>query len=291
MRFGVFAAIASPFASPATIAALGRACDDHGVDSIWVPEHVVLFADYESSYPYSPDGKVPAPPDAGMFEPLTTLAFLAAHTTRVRLGTGICLLPQRNPVYTAKEVANVDYLSGGRVDFGVGVGWLEEEFRVVNVPFAERGKRTDEYIEILRTLWTTDPSEYHGALYDLPSCSLFPKPVQPGGVPIHIGGESEAAMRRAARIGDGWHTFNRLPDDVPPLLARLDELCAEHGRSRSDLQVTVSPYFNGIDEGMVAGFVEAGVDEVTALVFVSSPDEAERAVADLVPCIERAHAG
>lgn len=291
MRFSVFAAVASPFAGPDTIAALARAADEAGIDTIWVPEHVVLFESYESSYPYSPDGKVPAPPDAGMLEPLTTLAFMAGVTSRVRLGTAICLLPQRNPVYTAKEVANVDYLSGGRVDFGVGVGWLEEEFDVCNVPFARRGARTDEYIEVLRTLWTTDPSEHHGEFYELPACAMHPKPVQAGGVPIHIGGESEAAMKRAARIGDGWHTFNRLPDEVPALLTRLDELCAEHGRRRSDLHVAVSPYFNGIDAGMVEQFGEAGVDEVTALVFATSPDEARAAIDDVLPCLERAHQG
>ena len=289
MRFGVFAAVASPYATPEVIAALGRACDERGVDTIWLPEHVVLFENYESTYPYSPDGRVPAPADAGMFEPLTTLAFLAAHTSRLRLATGICLLPQRNPVYTAKEVANVDYLSGGRVDFGIGVGWLEEEFAAVNVPFARRGRRTDEYIDVLRTLWTTDPSEFHGEFYDLPPCSMFPKPVQEGGVPIVVGGESEAAMARAARTGDGWHTFNRLPADMPPLLQRLDEMCAAAGRVRADVPVTVSPYFNPVDPEMVDGFLECGVDEVTALVFVTSADEAAQTIDDLVPLVTRAH--
>lgn len=288
MRFGIFAAVASPFAGPDVITAMATAADESGIDSMWIPEHVVLFEDYESSYPYSPDGKVPAPADAGMLEPLTTLAFIAGVTSRIRLGTGICLLPQRNPVYTAKEAANVDYLSGGRLDFGVGVGWLEEEFEVCNVPFAKRGKRMDEYIDLLRTLWTTNPSEHHGEFYDMPSCSLFPKPVQDR-LPIYIGGESEAAMKRVARTGDGWHTFNRTPDEIPALLTRLDELCAEHGRSRADLQIAVSPYFNGISEDMVAQFAETGVDEVTALVFAASVDDARKAIDDLLPCLERAH--
>lgn len=291
MKFGIFAAVASPFASPDTIVALAKAADEAGADTFFVPEHVVLFEDYASSYPYSPDGKVPAPPDAGMLEPLTTLAFVAAVTERIRLATGILLLPQRNPVYVAKEAANVDYLSGGRMELGVGVGWLEEEFDVCNVPFAQRGKRTDEYIGVLRTLWTTDPSEHHGEFYDLPSCALHPKPVQEGGLPIHIGGESEAAMKRAARLGDGWHTFNRLPADVAPLLTRLEEMCAEHGRSRADLEVSVSPYFNGIDVGMVEGFAEAGADQVTAMVFAASVDDARTAIDDLLPCLERAHQG
>lgn len=290
MKFGLFAAVASPFATPEMLTALGTMSEERGIDSIWVPEHVVLFDEYESQYPYAADGRVPGVPGMGMLEPFTTLAYLAAHTSTVRLATGICLLPQRNPVYTAKEAANVDYLSNGRFDFGIGVGWLQEEFDVVNVPWPRRGARTDAYIDVLKTLWCDDPSEYHGEFYDLPTTNMFPKPVQQPHPPLVFGGESDAAMRRAARVGQGWHTFNRLPADVPPLLTKLDGMLADAGRSRDDLEITASPYFNGMDPGMVEQFAEAGVDQVTALLIASNPDEVASGLDALMPCVERAHA-
>ncbi len=290
MQLGLFVALANPYASPEMLAALGRAAEERGIASIWVPEHVVLFDEYESQYPYAADGKIPQMPGSGMLEPFTSLSFLAAHTTTVRLATGIVLLPQRNPVYTAKEAANLDYLSGGRFDFGIGVGWLREEFAAVNVPWSNRGRRTDEYVEVLKALWTTDPSEFHGELYDLPPCSMFPKPVQQPHPPLVFGGESDAAMRRTARVGQGWHTFNRLPDQVVEPLARLDGFLAEQGRTRDDLTITASPYFNGISPEMVEQFAEAGVDQVTALFFADGPDAVEPALDEIQPSLDRAMA-
>ena len=143
MRIDLWVPTASPFTTPEVLAAVGAEAEQRGVGTIWVGEHVVLFEEYASSYPYADDGKIPAPPGTGLLEPLNTLAFLAAHTTATRLGTAMVLLPQRNPVYTAKEVSTLDWLSNGRVDFGIGVGWLEEEFDVLNVPWERRGRRTD----------------------------------------------------------------------------------------------------------------------------------------------------
>jgi len=188
-----------------------------------VPEHVVLFDEYDSPYPYAEDGKIPAPPEAGMVEPFTALSYLAAITDTVRLGTGICLLPQRNPVYTAKVVADLDWASGGRVDLGIGVGWLKEEFDVLQVPFEGRGARTDEYIGILKTLWTDEVSSFDGEIYPLQETRMYPKPVQSPHPPIHVGGESDAALRRAARHGQGWYGFNRPPAEVAVALEALWE--------------------------------------------------------------------
>jgi alkanesulfonate monooxygenase SsuD/methylene tetrahydromethanopterin reductase-like flavin-dependent oxidoreductase (luciferase family) len=128
---------------------------------------VVTFEDYASSYPYSDDGRLPLPAETGLLEPFTTLAFLAALTTRVRLGTAMCLLPQRNPVYTAKEVATLDWLSNGRVDLGIGVGWLREEFEALEVPWERRGARTDDYLGVLKSLWCEEPSSFSGEFYTL----------------------------------------------------------------------------------------------------------------------------
>src|SRR5277367_168232 len=227
MRVELWVPTASPISTPELLATIGREAEDCGFSCLWVGEHVVLFEEYASSYPYANDGKIPAPPGSGLLEPLTTLSFLAAHTRTVRLGTAMVLLPQRNPVYTAKEVATLDWLSNGRVDFGIGVGWLEEEFKAVNVPWPQRGRRTDEYLEVLTTLWCDETSAYEGEFYSLDPCRMYPKPVQHPHPPITVGGESEAALRRAARAGRGWHTFNRSPDQLAEPLHRLDRLLAD----------------------------------------------------------------
>lgn len=265
MDIGLFAPLGNGNASAELLRALGREAEDRGFESIWVAEHVVLFDDYESRYPYAADGRFPGGGDTGLLEPLTALTYLAAVTDRIRLGTGICLVPQRNPVYTAKQVVDLDCLSGGRVDFGIGVGWLREEFEAVAAPFAQRGTRTDEYLQVMRSLWTDDVSSFEGEHYALPPCRMYPKPVQRPHPPIHVGGESAAAMRRAARHGDGWYSFNRLPDELDEPLERLDAMLDEEGRTRGDLQLTVSPYFHPVDAAAVDAYRARGVDRLVVL--------------------------
>ncbi len=287
MRVDLWIPTATPFATPRLLATIGREAEHRGFSRLWVGEHVVLFEEYGSSYPYADDGRIPAPPGTGLLEPLDTLSFLAAHTSTVRLGTAMILLPQRNPVYTAKEVATLDWLSDGRVDLGIGVGWLEEEFRAVNVPWPQRGRRTDEYLEVLRTLWADDTSQFEGEFYSLPPCQMFPKPVQ-SPVPVHIGGESDAALARAARVGAGWHTFNRAPDDLAEPLARLDGLLAAEGRTRGDVEITVCPYFQPLDADVAARYAEAGADAVSALLVPVDEDSLRTQLDALVPVQERA---
>ena len=287
MRVDLWIPTASPFATPELLATIGREAEERGFSCLWVGEHVVLFEEYASSYPYADDGRIPAPPGTGLLEPFGTLSFLAAHTSTVRLGTAMVLLPQRNPVYTAKEVATLDWLSGGRVDLGIGVGWLEEEFRAVNVPWPQRGRRTDEYLEVLATLWTDDTSQFEGEFYSLPPCQMHPKPVQ-APLPIHVGGESDAALRRAARAAHGWHTFNRTPEDLAAPLARLEELLTAEGRTRADLTVTVCPYFRPLDADVAGRYADAGADAVSALVIPLDEDSLRSQLDDLVPVQERA---
>ncbi len=291
MRVDLRVPTASPFATPELLALIGRQAEERGVGTIWVGEHVVLFDEYASEYPYAADGKIPAPPGSGLLEPLNTLSFLAAHTTTVRLGTAMVLLPQRNPVYTAKEVATLDWLSNGRVDFGVGVGWLEEEFAAVNVPWPQRGRRTDEYLRVLETLWCDERSEFEGEFYSLNRCSMFPKPVQSPHPPVHIGGESDAALARVARTGQGWHTFNRRPEELAAPLARLDRLLEAEGRTRSDITVTVCPYFEPLDADIAGRYAEAGADAVAALLLPLGTDGVVEALDALQPVLDRAAAG
>jgi probable F420-dependent oxidoreductase len=282
--FDLWMPTASPMTTFDLLEAVGRESEARGIATLWVGEHVVLFEQYASSYPYAADGRIPAPSGSGLLEPMVTLSYLAARTTSVRLGTAMLLLPQRNPVYTAKEVSSLDWLSGGRVDLGVGVGWLKEEFDALNVPWERRGARTDEYLEVLRTLWCDDTSSFAGETYTLPDCEMFPKPVQQPHPPIHIGGETDAALRRAARVGQGWHTFNRSPAELAEGLARLDVELDRVGRRRADLRITVCPYFNQLTPELVAQYAEAGADAVAALFFCFSADDVESTFDGLEAC-------
>jgi probable F420-dependent oxidoreductase len=287
VRVELWIPTASPISTPELLSTIGREAEERGFSCLWVGEHVVLFEEYASFYPYADDGKIPAPPGTGLLEPINTLAFLAAHTATVRLGTAMVLLPQRNPVYTAKEVATLDWLSNGRVDLGIGVGWLEEEFRAVNVSWPQRGRRTDEYLEVLHTLWTDQTSSYEGEFYSLNPCQMFPKPVQDP-VPIHIGGESGAALKRVARAGNGWHTFNRSPDELAGPLATLEEYLVEQGRSRSDITITVCPYSQPLDADIAERYADAGADAVAALVIPMNEDSVRTQLDGLIPVQERA---
>jgi probable F420-dependent oxidoreductase len=262
MKVGIFAPLAGPFATGEYLTLLGTAAEERGFHSLWVAEHVVLFDAYGSRYPYSADGRIPAAPDGGMLEPFSSLSYLAAVTAHVRLGTGICLLPQRNPVYAAKEAANVDFLSGGRLDLGVGVGWLAEEFRAVAAPFERRGARTRSYVEVMKRLWCDDLSEYKDEFYELPPCRMYPKPLQKPHPPIHFGGETDAALRRVADVGDGWYGFNRSPDEAHQGIRRLESLLARRGRSRADVQVSISPYLKPMQADWIPRYRDAGVDQV-----------------------------
>jgi probable F420-dependent oxidoreductase len=202
-----------------------------------------------------------------MLDLFSTLAFLARATERVRLGTAICLLPQRNPVITAKEVATVDWLSGGRLDFGIGIGWLREEFEALDAPFERRADRCREYVEVMRRLWCDEVSEYQGEFYELPSCRMNPKPVQEPHPPIYFGGESDAALRRVAHMGDGWHGFNHLPESAATHLARLERLLADRGRERADIDVTVCTYLQPVQPSHVPEYRDAGVDQLVLCPF------------------------
>ena len=288
VEFDLWVPTASPMTTFDLLETLGRESEARGISTLWVGEHVVLFAQYASTYPYSGDGKIPAPPGSGLLDPMVTLAYLAACTKTVRLGTAMLLLPQRNPVYVAKEVSSLDWLSGGRVDLGIGVGWLKEEFEALGVPWERRGARTDEYIEVLRTLWCDDTSSYAGEIFRLPECEMFPKPIQQPHPPLHIGGETDAALRRAARTAQGWHTFNRSPEELAAGLDKLDEFLAEAGRSRSDLRITVCPYFNQLTPDLVEQYAEAGADAVAALFFCFSAADVAGTLDALEPCREAA---
>ena len=274
MKLGLFPLLSAPIATPEYIATVARAADELGFNSIWAPEHVVLFAEHESRYPYSENGQIGVPANAGILDPFGVLTFIAAATKNIRIGTGIALVPQRNPVYTAKAAATLDWLSNGRFDFGIGIGWLKEEFEVLQVPWARRAQRTAEYVEVMKRLWTQEESSYEGEFYSLKPTWQYPKPVQQPHPPLYFGGETDAALKRVATIGNGWFGYNHDPASAAERLAVLDRLLEEQGRSRKDLHIIIAPTGRPTPE-IVEDFASLGVDE---LVLRAATRRAEDAV-------------
>jgi probable F420-dependent oxidoreductase len=262
MHIGLFLGAFVPPSTPAFLLAAARAAEERGFHSLWVGEHVVLFDQHAKKYPYAESGDFPLKGEGGMAEPFTTLAFLAAATSRIRLGTGVCLVPQRNPLYTAKEVANLDWLSGGRFDFGIGVGWQREEFEALNVPWGDRGRRTDEYIALMRRLWCDTESSFEGEFWSLAPSRAFPKPAQQPYPPIHVGGETDVALRRVVRLGAEWLPFNVSPALLAQRRQRLAELLEGSGRGIDDVYITASAERDSARGELADAFAEAGADQL-----------------------------
>jgi probable F420-dependent oxidoreductase len=231
MKLGLMFANSGPFANPQLMAHLAQAAECFGFESIWTVEHVVIPQDYQSPYPYSPSGKIPGSEDVPIPDPLLPLAYAAAITKTLRLGTGVMILPQRHPLYVAKEVATLDVLSNGRVILGIGSGWLKEEFDSLGLDFHQRGARTDEAIQSLRALWSPEAaSSFHGKHFSFGPVKCFPKPVQKDGVPIVIGGHSPAAAKRAGRYGDGFFPAIAELDKLKELFATMSTEAKKAGR-------------------------------------------------------------
>jgi probable F420-dependent oxidoreductase len=207
-----------------------------GFDSVITVDHVVFPHKYTSVYPYAPGGRLPGGPGGALPDPLIWMAAMASVTTRLRFMTGVIILPLRNPFVLAKQVATLDHMSGGRIELGVGVGWLKEEFEAVGVPFAKRGARTDEYIAVMRKLWAEDGVSFSGQFVNCDEVSSNPKPVG-NSVPIVIGGHSEAAARRAGRLGDGFFPSIGTQVDILPLFDVMRRAAAEAGRDPGEIEI------------------------------------------------------
>lgn len=215
-----------------------RLAETRGFESLWVVDHVVMCPDYESRYPYDPSGRSPFHEDVVQPDPLQWLGHVGAVTERIRLATGILILPLRNPVVLAKTLATLDRLTGGRLLLGVGVGWVKEEAKAVGTNFADRGRRTDEAIEAMRVLWREDRSSYAGDSVSFQNVVCRPKPAQPGGVPIHVGGHSQAAARRAGRLGDGFYPLGIVGDELAALRSTMEAAAREAGRDPTRIEIT-----------------------------------------------------
>jgi len=206
---------------------------------VWTVEHVVVPAGYESRYPYHPSGKMPGHVEAGIPDPLVWLTWIAASTTTIKVGSAVVILPQRNPVVLAKELATLDALSGGRAILGVGIGWLEEEMRAIGAPpFADRAAVTEEHIAALRELWRSPEPTFTGRWSSFDRAQMYPKPAQAGGVPIVIGGHSKAAARRAGRIGDGFYPTASTVEELDELFRTARAAAVDAGRDPDALELT-----------------------------------------------------
>jgi probable F420-dependent oxidoreductase len=213
----------------------GRLAEELGFESLWPVEHVVMPAHYESRYPYAKSGRMPIP-EAPIPDPLTWNTWVAAVTSRIALGTAMLILPQRNPLVLAKTLASLDVLSGGRVILGVGLGWMREEAEAVGTDFDDRGRRTDEYIEAMRALWTQKVASYQGETVCFKEVKCNPLPTR--SIPIHVGGHSPAAARRAGRLGDGFLPLGGGPEDLARLRKILEESARDAGRDPSAIEIT-----------------------------------------------------
>jgi probable F420-dependent oxidoreductase len=250
---------------PEQMAPVAQHAEKLGFESVWVAEHLVFPTAFRSKYPYTADGVPPINPATPLLDPLLVLAQIAALTSKIRLGTNIYVLPLRHPLVTARLATTLDVLSGGRFSFGVGVGWLEEEFVAAGVDFARRGALLRECVRAMRVLWTEPEPEFHGRTFSFGPVKFEPKPVQKPHPPILVGGESEAALKRAAEVGDGWYCVKHTPESVAPVIAKLRELRAAAGRAELPFEITVGPSADALDRDVLARFAEAGVDRVVSL--------------------------
>jgi len=248
MKFGVMFANAGPFGQPQHAENLAKTAEACGFESLWTVEHVVVPAGYQSRYPYAESGRMPGPEEMPIPDPLIWLSYVAAATTKIRLATGIVILPQRHPIYLAKELATLDQLSGGRVTLGIGIGWLREEFQALGVPFEERAARAEEACAALRTLWKPGGAQpFDGKFFRWAPVHSNPKPVQSGGIPIVVGGHAPAAARRAARVGDGWFPVGVDFGAIAQGFAELRRECERVGRDPGSIEVTTGFALTDLD--------------------------------------------
>lgn len=274
MDIGLNLPVVNPAATPALLRELAVRAEQLGFAELYLGEHVVLFDDPADAYRQSDDGKAFFASMANLPDPIQTLTWLAATTERIRLATGVALLPQRNPVYTAKHVATLDWLSGGRFDFGIGVGWSTDEFAACGVPFEHRGDRCREYVAVLKSLWCDPISSHSSTYYELAPCRQHPKPVQQPHPPLWFGGFGDATFRRVADLGQGYYGFDQTPDEIGAVRRRIAELAQARGRSIDDITIAHGVYnklpsaLDQLDE-----YAAAGVDQFVVSLLGTTADE------------------
>lgn len=235
-------------------------------ESLWTFEHVMVPQDYQSKYPYSGDGKMGAAPDTNFIDPLIALSVIAASTKTLRLGTGVNIVSQANPLLLAKQAASLDFISNGRFMLGAGIGWLEEEFDAMGVPFARRGARFDDYMVAMRKVWSGEVVEHQSDFINWSGFQSYPLPVQRPGVPIIMGGSKGKIFQRIAKHGDGWFAPTSDAQSLAPMLETLKSVCAEEGRDYDSIEIT-SMWDNQGGLDAVKAFEDIGVSRLLVPLF------------------------
>jgi probable F420-dependent oxidoreductase len=257
-----------------------------GFESIWVPEHLVFPVEIRSRYPYTADGVPPISPDASHFDPLLLLTHVAARTSCIRLGTNVYILPLRHPIAVARLLVSLDALSGGRLTFGIGAGWLAEEFEAVGIDFTTRGARLRECVRALKVLLIEPAPEFHGKFFSFGPVRLEPKPIQRPHPPLVFGGESDTALKRAAALGDGWYGVGHTPSSAAQQVSSLRTLLADAGRPERSFEITVSHAGGALTPDDLHRYEDVGVDRVVTLPW-SRGREAEVAMSRLAEAVLR----
>jgi probable F420-dependent oxidoreductase len=276
MKFGVMFSNVGPMGTPDFLPDFARMNEAAGIESLWTVEHVVVPQGYQSQYPYSRDGRMPGPEESPIPDPILHLAYAAACTSKIKLGTGILILPQRHPFYVAKEIATLDVLSRGRVILGIGIGWLQEEFDGIGIPFADRAARTRECVGALRSLWKAEPEAFDGKFFQWGPMHSNPKPVQTN-LPIVMGGHSDIAAKRAARYCDGFFPAISDAEQLTKLLAALKAECDKLGRDPNEIEITVGAGI--IDLDGVKRFEDLGVSRIAVAPAGFDKDSLEKGLA------------
>lgn len=265
MKVGVCCEFPGEFSSGDFLKRSAQAAERVGFASYWFGDHVLLFGSYESVYPYGGvsdwgNDEPPIPdPRSPFVDPIMGMAWVAAATSTIEVGTSILILPQRNPLVLAKEIICLDEMSQGRVTLGVGVGWCKDEAEAIGVDWASRGKLTDEYIDVMRTLWTQDAAKFEGPTISFSDAYMYPRPAK-GHLPIMIGGDSGLAMKRVARAGDGWLAYSVPVEDMAGKVARLQQLTRKQGRDPDALRISKA-IFSYTTRDDLERLREAGVTE------------------------------
>jgi probable F420-dependent oxidoreductase len=289
VKYAVIAPVAADkTADPAWMTTFAQHVEACGFESLVVVEHAVVMSRYSSVYPYDSSGRMELADDQVIPDPLELLSFLAARTTTLGLATGVLVLPNHHPVVLAKRLATLDALSGGRLRVCVGMGWMREEIEACGVDFDTRGARADEQLQLLRALWADtapDGLDHHGRFFHLDGAMSYPKPAQPGGVPLHVGGHSRAAARRAGRFGDGLQPLGVHGEELAGLLRLMREEAEKAGRDPAGLELSLGHLVSRIDAGKAERLASQGADRV--VLAVEPTTEIERVCDELSACAER----
>ncbi|KUI45626.1 LLM class F420-dependent oxidoreductase [Mycobacterium sp. GA-1199] len=286
MKYAVVAPVAAGVtADPAFMAAFAAHLEACGFESLVVVEHTVLMSRYTSVYPYDVSGRVELPADCAVPDSLDLLAFLAGHTQRLGLATGVLVLPNHHPVVLAKRAATVDVLSGGRLRLCVGMGWLKEEIEACGADFASRGRRADEQLAVLRLLWQDHPKgvDFHGEFFDFDNAMSYPKPL--AHIPVHVGGHSRAAARRAGRLGDGFQPLGVGGAELTELVSLMREEAERCGRDPEALELSLGHLVTKIDAERAGKLEAQGADR--AILAMPSTTDIDEARDVLSACAQR----